>query len=299
MTGFRRLPPWAGKKVSCLLPTLLVYLSVLAASGPLVGCTALLTSTVVQPAVANLQQQTDLHLVCEGAPAYLLLLDSMLVSAPDNEQLLLTATQSTCAYASALTECGGEPTRVAEIVRRARGYGQRLFRHHLPEAVDGGDLAAGLAHLRKKQVPQVFWATSAWLMWVERSGGSPAALADLVAIEAIMVRLLELDETYQNGAIHLFFGVYHASRPAMLGGRPEVARRHFERALELSQRTFLPVQTAFAETYGRMTMNVNLHNQLLEEVLAFPIETVPEQAFSNQLARARAARLLAENYFAD
>ena len=82
----------------------------------LTSCSGLLTSTVIQPAVGNLQQQTDIDLVCEGAPSYLLMLDSMLISSPKDRALLLIATQSYSAYAAALEECGEvEENRIAKI----------------------------------------------------------------------------------------------------------------------------------------------------------------------------------------
>ena len=48
------------------------------------SCSGLVTNSVIEPAIGNLQQQTDIDLVCDGAPAYLLKIDSMLVSSPDS-----------------------------------------------------------------------------------------------------------------------------------------------------------------------------------------------------------------------
>ena len=277
----------------------LLFLALLC--GCLSGCAALLTSTVIRPAVDNLQYQTDIALVCEGAPAFLLMLDSMLVSSPKSRGLLLTASQSYSAYAAVLEECGAEPTRIAATALRAKEYGQRLLHPFIPLAPDltEDQLAAALARLRADQVPMVFWGTYGWLSWIKTENGSPAALADTVIIEKIMRRLLELDEGYHSGAIHLFFGAYYAARPALLGGRPDLARRHFEQALTLSERQFLLVQTTYAETFARATMDGELHDRLLREVVSFPVDSVPERALSNQLAINRAARLLAEEYFAE
>lgn len=267
--------------------------------GSLSSCASLITSTVIKPAIGNLQQQQDIDLVCEGAPAYLLMLDSMLVSSPDNLELLLTTTQSYSAYATALEECGGAEGRIDAIAVKAGLYGQRLLGRLLPSAGKGDSAAyeQNLTRLTVDDVPAAFWGASGWLTWVLRQKGSPESIADVVLIEKIMARLLALDESYQGGSIHLFFGGYYAAKPEMFGGRPDLSAKHFEKALALAQRRFLLTQTTYAATLARMTMDRELHDRLLGEVLAFPLDSAPEFGLSNRIAVNRAKRLLEDNYF--
>lgn len=254
----------------------------------------------MRPALGNLQQQTNIELVCAGTPAYLLMLDSMLVSSPHNRDLLLLGVQSHSAYATALEEClGADDPQIAPIADKAKIYGLRLLSHYLPLAPETKDvlLSEALAELDRSDVAEVFWGTFGWLTWIKGQQGSPEAIADLVEIEKIMTRLLTLDESYQAGAIHLFFGTYYAARPALLGGRPDLSKFHFEKALQLANHRFLLTQTTYAETLGRASLDQELHDQLLREVLAFPIAEAPEYGLSNQIAVHRARRLLDENYF--
>ena len=263
------------------------------------SCSSLVT-TAIRPALGNLEQQTNIDLVCAGTPAYLLMIDSMLVGSPDNHDLLLTGVQSFSAYATALEECAGAgDPRIAPVADQAKRHGQRLLGHYLPLDGQASDpsLDQALASLDRGDVAEVFWGTFGWLTWVKGQQGSPAAVADLVAIEKIMTRLLALDESYQAGAIHLFFGTYYAARPAMLGGRPDLSKVHFEQALRLANRRFLLTQTTYAETLARATFDKELHDRLLHEVLAFPIADAPEYGLSNQIAVHRARRLLNDNYF--
>lgn len=265
------------------------------------SCSSLVT-TVIRPAIGNLQQQTDIDLVCEGAPAYLLMIDSMLVSSPKSHDLLLAGAQSFSAYATALKECGGgDAQRITPITDKAKLYGLRLLSLHLP-SISGRNyeaLEGELSKLRHSALADIFWGTFGWLTWVRDQHGSPEAIADIVFIEKIMARLLEIDESYEGGSIHLFFGGYHAAKPAMFGGRPDLSRFHFEKALLLSEHRFLLTQTTYAETLARTTMDQELHDSLLKEVLAFPLESAPEFGLSNQIAVNRAKRLLEENYFGD
>lgn len=265
------------------------------------SCSSLVTSAI-RPAIGNLQQQTDINLVCEGSPAYLLMIDSMLVSSPDNHDLQLAGAQSYSAYATALEECGGsDDQRIATIAEKAKLYGLMLLRRHLSlkNGLDYGELDRQLAKLSQSDVPDVFWGTYGWLTWVQNKKDSPEAIADITIIEKIMARLLEIDESYQGGSIHLFFGSYYAAKPAMLGGRPDLSKIHFEKALLLSKRRFLLTQTTYAETLARTTLDQNLHDLLLEEVLQFPLDSAPEFGLSNQIAVNRAKRMLEEDYFGD
>lgn len=276
----------------------LLAILVLALCCGLSSCARILTGTVIKPAVGNLQQQEDIALVCEGAPAYLLMLDSMLVSTPDSDELLLIAAQSYSAYATALEECGGSEARIAAMNEKARTYGKNLLRPLLP--IDQPDLEnfeRRLASLNASDTPSLFWGASAWLGWVLRQKGAPQAVADIVIIEKIMARVLELDEAYQGGAAHLFFGALHAAKPEAFGGRPNLSAQHFEKALDLSQGRFLLVHTTYAATLARSTMNQELHDRLLRQVLAFPLASAREFGLSNRIAVNRAKRLLSENYF--
>ena len=287
----------ARKPSSFLSNMLLVFLCC-----GLSSCATLITGTVIKPAVGNLQQQQDIELVCEGAPSYLLMLDSMLVSSPENRDLLLIATQSYSVYATALEECGGSDQRINAIATKAKQYGKKLLQPLLAVDHNGGQegdeaLDKHLAELDSDDVEEAFWGASGWLTWVLREKGSPEAIADIVVVEKIMARCLELDEGYQAGSIHLFFGAYHAAKPEMFGGRPDLSDDHFNRALALSKGRFLLIQTTYAATLARTTMNRDLHDRLLNEVLAFPLDSAPEFGLSNHIAVNRAKRLLAEKYF--
>ena len=208
--------------------------------------------------------------------------------------------QSYSAYATALSECGTSDQRIAVITDKAHLYGSRLLNQFLPiEKTDGEEFDRILAKLDKDDLPFVFWGTFGWISWVQSQNGSPAAMADLVVIEKIMSRLLELDETFEGGSIHLFFGGYHAAKPALFGGKPDLSKIHFEKALVLSKRRFLLIQTTYAATLARQTMDKELHDRLLKEVISFPLDSAPEFALTNRIAVKRARRLLADDYFAE
>jgi len=241
----------------------------------------------------NLNRQTDLDLVCEGAPAYLLLLDSLLASDPDNPKLLLGGILAYTSYAGAVGECA-HPERAAAMGVKARDYGLALLRKEtgITPEMSFPELETALAKAGKDEVGPLFWGAYGWALWVSQQDGSPAALAELPKIESVMKRVIALDDTFSRGGAHLFLGIYNGARPTLYGGNPELARQHFEKALALNNRAFLPVQVAYAEYYAKPQFDRELYQKLLEEVLAFAPTAVPELTLSNLVAQHHARRLL-------
>ena len=68
-----------------------------------VGATASLLEDVARSAY----RQSDLRLIREGMPAYLMLIDGMVEAVPDNERLLITAAQAYASFRIGLCPGGG------------------------------------------------------------------------------------------------------------------------------------------------------------------------------------------------
>jgi len=245
--------------------------------------------------VEGLNHQNDLELVCDGSSSYLLLLDSLLARDPDDLNLLINSTKAYSAYVIVTTECG-RPERSAVLSRTGRAYGLRLLRESggINRSDNLEEISRKLRDTGRRKVEALFWGAYSWAQWINYQHGAPAAVIDLPKVELIMKRVVELDETFYNGGAHLFLGIYHALKPEIYGGDPVASRRHFDKALEISGRRFLPVQVAYAEHYARMVQDRQLFENLLAEVLAFDIFTVPDTTLSNLIAQKQAVKLLAE-----
>ncbi|MBW2521496.1 MAG: hypothetical protein JRD64_02255, partial [Deltaproteobacteria bacterium] len=166
------------------------------------GCTSLVVKPLLDPLTLSLQRQTDLELLQDGAPSLLLILDGLLIRDPDNRQLLMAATKAYGAYATTLYE-NGNIERAAAISTRARDYGIRLL-NQLPGLANlgshpYGSVADALRNIPAGQVGPLFWGAYGWATWAQYQAGAPAAMADLPLIELIMLRVVELDESYYYG----------------------------------------------------------------------------------------------------
>ena len=82
-----------------------------------------------------------------------------------------------------------------------------------------------------------------------------------------MERVVELDDTYDNGGIHVYLGMLYSLRPPALGGQLDLARDHFDRSIAISGGRDLSAKVEYARRYARMAFDRELHDRLLAEVI--------------------------------
>ncbi|MGA7749237.1 MAG: TRAP transporter TatT component family protein [Gallionella sp.] len=275
-------------------------LSILLTLSALAGCASFATSRLANNLSGAILNQDDPDTVEAGAPAYLLLIDSLIEGDPQNENLLLSGSKLYGAYASAFIK---EPERAKRLTRKARDYSDRALCTHgaqlcnlLERPYD--DFAAAISSLKVGDVPVLYDSGAAWAGWIQANSSDWNAIASLAKVKAMMVRVVELDETYDHGEAHLYLGVIATLLPPALGGRPEEGRVHFERAIELSEGHDLMAKVEYARRYARITYDRPLHDRLLQEVLDADA-VAPGLTLSNVLAKRQARELLAsaDNYF--
>ena len=281
----------------CLFP-LLILLSACCANKKLaVGATALLLEDVAKSSY----RQSDLRVVREGMPAYLMLLDGMNQAWPDNERLLLAAAQGYSSFASAFIE-ENDKVYASGLYAKARQYAIKLLvLRGVNRPVDGpfDDFQRSLNKLDETDVPYLFWSATCWASWISLNLNSVKARAEIPRVEMMMKVVLDLDETYYYGGPHLFMGIWYASRPKIAGGNLEIARDHFLRAIELGEGKFLLAKIYYARHYAMKKFDRELFTAILNDVLNTPIDIDPDLTLLNSLAHRKAKEMLAntQEYF--
>jgi len=278
-------------------------LLVLVCALPALGCQSIIrssTQNLTGGIAAAVLDQDDPALVRDGAPAYLIAIDGMIQGDPENAALLLSGAQLYSAYASAFVT---DAERAGRLTLRARDYGQRALcirRPTLCAAADGSfdGFLTELTLTDTKDLPALYGFGSAWGGWIKANASDWNAIADLPKVEALMERILILDEDYERGAPHVYLGVLYTLRPASMGGKPELGRVHFERAVELSEGRDLSAKVLLASQYARLVFDRELHDRVLLEVLEADARQ-PGLTLSNTLAQQQAQELLAgaDDYF--
>ena len=246
--------------------------------------------------------QNDPETVRQGAPAYLLLVDGLISDDPENVDLLLTGANLYSSYADAFVD---DEERAARLAEKARDYGWRALCRSDRSACGSWSapydrFEAVIAGMNAKHVPVLFGSGAAWATWIRNNTDDWAAVADKARVDAMMQRVVELDEGYDDGAAHLYLGVLATLLPEAAGGKPEDGRRAFERAIELSGGRNLTAKVLLAESYARLIFDQELHDRLCREVIeADPV--APGLTLANTLAQERARTLLADSmdYFGD
>jgi len=280
------------KRIS-LIFLLIVLLSACVTSKTMtVASTALLLEDVAKAS----NRQSDLKLIREGMPSYLMLIDGMVEALPDNKQLLITAAQSYASYASAFIQDEDKAYAVT-LYAKAKEYALRAleqngFNNPLSRPFD--DFETGLQKMGTKDVPYLFWAASCWGSWISLNMRSMEAMAELPRVEAMMKRVLVLDETFYYGGAHIFMGVLEASKPRIAGGDLNRARDHFLKAIELGNGRFLMAKVYYANYYAKKAFDRELYISTLENVLEIPVAIVPELTLLNTVAHTKAKKMLDE-----
>jgi hypothetical protein len=267
------------------------------------GCASLMSSAAsgladnLSAAVLN---QNDPETVRDGAPAYLLLLDSFLEGSPDDPALLSAAASLYATYGTVFAD---DPERAARLTDRARNYSTRaLCIRYRPSCEWSGmlfeDYQQTLSGLSSKHADVVFSYGLASLAYIRAHSSDYAAIAMLSYSEALFERYLEINDGSDDGAIHTYLGMLNTIIPPAAGGKPDKGRDHFERAISLSGGRDLGAKVAYADGYARLLYERELHDRLLNEVLAADPE-MPGGTLLNVLAQRQAVELLesADDYF--
>jgi|TARA_B100000315_G_scaffold155815_1_gene144394 hypothetical protein len=275
-------------------------LSMLAMVTGCVSLTSSITSGLAEDLSRAILDNPDAETVRTGAPAYLILVDGLLARSPESVTLLSQAAALNSAYVGAFVS---EPQRARVLAAKARRLAFRAACLGLDDgcALDSRpfeDLQSWLATTRSRDVSLLYAVGSAWAGWIQINSDDFNAIAELGRVKELMRRVVHLDEAYDHGGAHLYLGMFETILPPALGGRPEVGKAHFEKAIDIAEGRHLLTKVMFAENYARLVFNRELHDRLLNEVLEADAEQ-PGLTLINTVAKERAMQLLgsADAYF--
>ncbi|MEW6305509.1 MAG: TRAP transporter TatT component family protein [Verrucomicrobiota bacterium] len=249
----------------------------------------------------------DPELIRGAVPFSLKLIESLLAESPEHEGLLLAACSGFTQYSFAFVQEDADEleannyeaavalrTRARKLYMRARDYGLRGLeaRHPGIEAALRKDPKSAAQGLKRRDVPLAYWTAAAWGSLISLSKDSPEVIADQVIVEALIDRALQLDESFDHGAIHSFLITYEQSRQGAAGDAASRSRQHFERAMELSRGQQAGPLVALAEAVSVKNQNADEFKTLLNRALAINVDARPEWRLVNLVMQRRARWLL-------
>jgi len=252
----------------------------------------------------------DIELVGAALPFSLKTVEGLLAEVPEHKGLLLTAASGFTQYSyvyvdlEALELDPTNPERAAELKQRAkklylrgRNYALRAVEQTRKNFIAGlrQDPEATLSAFSEKNIPELYWISLSWAAAIASDKSDMDLLADLNLIDPIMRRCLELDESYDQGALHEFMISYQGGRSQLQGGGASLAREHFARAVELSGTIRVGSLVSLAESVSVGEQNRIEFERLLEQALEFDVDVYVETRLANLVAQKRARLLLARS----
>ncbi len=248
----------------------------------------------------------DPELVRDAIPFALKTIEGLLDEVPEHRGLLLSACSGFTQYSFAFVETDAallqyedyETTqrmreRALKLYLRARNYGLRGLEVKHPGISQQlrNDPEAAVATVPLDEIDMLYWTGAAWGAALSLGNDRPDLIADLPAVTAIIRRTMELDETYLDGAVHELFVILE-SLGDLFGGSLDKARRHFERAVELSGGHSASPYLTMATNVSVSTQNREEFKELLGEALAIDVDAYPDTRLQNIITQRRARHLL-------
>jgi hypothetical protein len=241
----------------------------------------------------------DPELIEDALPFGLKTFESLLASSPKHKGLLLASANGFAAYAYLIQQRADRLDATdLDTARHLRGRASRLYIRGRDYALRGLDVShqnffeafrqnqsAALAATTQDDLDFLYWAGATWAGALSADKDNADLIADLPAAGALITHVIELDETYGRGSAHEFLIAYEGSRP---GGDAAKARRHYQRALELSEGLRASVYLSLAESVDVPAQDLAEFRAMLTAALAVNPERMPESRLVNTLARQRA-----------
>ena len=275
------------------------------------GCSL---KTMAANTVANTLSQSgdtfsrddDPQLVREAVPFALKTYESLLETVPKHEGLLLATCSAFTQYAYAFIQTDAElieatdyeaatqmKQRALKLYLRGQDYCRRLLelRKRGVMATLQVDPANALGWASRDDVPVLYWTGASWGAAISIGLDRPELIADMPAVKALMERALALQEDYNQGAIHAVM-ISLEALPEAMGGSTARARRHFERAVELSGGNDPAPYVTLAASVAVPAQNRKEFETLLEHAVAIDPDKNPSMRLPTLIAQKRARHLL-------
>ncbi len=248
----------------------------------------------------------DPELIRAAVPFSLKLIEALLEQTPKDPTLLYAAANGFTEYSYAFVHMDADMvedrdraaaaamrTRASKLYLRARDYGLRGLevKHPNFSASLKANPKTAVQSLGAKDVPFMYWTALPW-------AGALAASRDMFMLpqipqfEALLDRALELDESYDHGALHTFLITFEMSSPTRRGDKSARARQHFDRAIELGRGHQVGPYVSYAEAVLIPAKDRAQFEEMLKKGIAIDVNAEPGYRLRNIILQNRARWLL-------
>ena len=277
---------------------LIVNLNFIIACAPIVSNITDNLARNLSDAVLN---QEDPKIVRDGAPAYLLLLDSLVAGNPENPVILSSASDLYTSYSAIFVN---DANRSKILSERALKYSKKALCISYEDSCNWDDYSfndfnLSLDDLDMKYSDLLVTYSTSYLVYIRSHSNDWNAIARLPYIESALEYYVEKNpETENIDSVYTYLGILSTLLPPALGGDYEKGKRYFENAIEFSGDQNLSAKVEYALSYARPLYDRELHDKLLQEVISSnPVKK--NYTLLNVIAKEQASSMLedADEYF--
>ncbi len=268
-----------------------------------------ITSQIMLGGAPSFEMEDDMDLAESSGLIMLKMMEAFAHDNPSNKTYKILLARSYANYAFGFLEWNmlryrglkeekfvKNEARAKRFYQRGKEYGLEVlnthgsFRNSLNKDLD--TFKKALKGMGRSDIPALFWTAFNWGSLINLNKDSPMAIAEFPKVEAIMDRVLTIDEDFFYAGPLLFFAVSFGSRPAMFGGNPQKSKDFFERAISAYKDKFLMAKVLYAQIYAVQNQDKALYQEQLNAVMATEASILPEQRLANEMAKLRAKFLL-------
>lgn len=277
---------------------LIVNLNFIIACAPIVSNITDNLARNLSDAVLN---QEDPKIVRDGAPAYLLLLDSLVAGNPENPVILSSASDLYTSYSAIFVN---DANRSKILSERALKYSKKALCISYEDSCNWDDYSfddfnLSLDDFDMKYSDLLLTYSTSYLVYIRSHSNDWNAIARLPYIESALEYYVEKNpETENIDSVYTYLGILSTLLPPALGGDYEKGKRYFENAIEFSGDQNLSAKVEYALSYARPLYDRELHDKLLLEVISSnPVKK--NYTLLNVIAKEQASSMLedADEYF--
>jgi predicted anti-sigma-YlaC factor YlaD len=257
----------------------------------------------------------DPQLVGDALPFTIKLYESLMATSPKNPKLLLATGRALCMYGYAYVQMPAEQLSYSDLAEKEEMLDRskhlylrakhdiltsiNLRHRNFSDALNRGDYAAAFKGITVKDTSYLYWLGASWMAAFTADKSDVALAVDIPKAVALIRKVIDLKDSYGEGAAHEFFISYYGAMPEAMGGSEEKARQHFELAVKYSKGLKLSPYISLATTVCVKNQNAAEFRSLLEKALKIDVNKNTANRLINILNEQKARWLLdhIDNFF--
>lgn len=277
--------------------------------------TAKSTGEVLVRAQPSLKMEADYELAARAIPGALKTIEGFWVVAPDDPNLTYILMEGYCQYGTGFVEDEVEQAEERKDLEAAdyhRARATKMFLRCMNYALlrlgkrwqenlfkSDADVDKLLASTGSAWRTAMLWTAVGLASAINNNKDRVEMIGHLDTAKKILRRIVELDE--KNGAPkdkmlaalpHVALGMAYTALDKSLGGDPDLADKHFQTAIDLTEGKFLLAKVLRARRVAFRRKDRKAFHDEMVKVLETDPSIWPEQRLANEIAHRRARRYL-------